>query len=54
MASRVFFLYRSRVRLRGPHLADLSVDLQKLLLQDLVFAKLLDLSLGLTYGSWIG
>ena len=49
-----FFLYRSRVRLRGPHLADLSVDLQKLLLQGLVLAKFLDLSLGLTYGGWIG
>jgi hypothetical protein len=54
MASRVFFLYRLRVRLRGPHLADLRVDLQKLLVQGLVLAKLLDLSLGLTYGGRIG
>jgi hypothetical protein len=43
-----------RVRIRRPHLADLGVDLQKLLVQDLVLAKFLDLSLGLTYGGWIG
>jgi len=35
-------------------LADLRVDLQKLLVQSLVLAKLLDLSLGLTYGGGIG
>ena len=34
-------------------MADLCVDLQKLFVQGLVLAKLLDLSLGLTDGGWI-
>ena len=37
-----------------PHVTDLGVDLQKLLVQGLALAKLPDLSLSLTHVGWIG
>jgi hypothetical protein len=54
IASRVFFLFRQRVRFRWPHLTDLGVDLQELFVQGLVLAEFADFPLGLAHGGPIG